>query len=102
MSFFKLYEQTLKPVGDDTWYHDKDNDFGEIIKRGLELRPDRESGLTFWDDFISLFSNNSSDAAKLLGVTPDKIISWNNKIKKAINDQKTNQKTQITKTGVEN
>lgn len=55
-----------------------------VINRGLEVRPDRTEGNTFWDDFISVLGNNSEGASSLLGVSTDIIAGWSSKIKEAL------------------
>lgn len=55
-----------------------------VIKRGLEIRPDRTDGNTFWDDFVTVLGNNSEGASKLLGVSRDVVSGWSSKIKAAL------------------
>jgi hypothetical protein len=92
-SFQKLWEFS-KP-GRDFWdqgsdnFSDKETD---LVLRGLEIRPDREDGKTFWDDFILLFGNNTDAASKLLEVSPDKISQWSSKIKKALDQSRSKDK----------
>ena len=82
-SFFSLYENSQ--VGRDTWFKPTQLDYGfDIIKKGLDIRPDRADGETFWDDFIAVFGQNTEEASKLLGVSRDKVAGWNAKIKKAV------------------
>ena len=84
-SFFNLYESSQKEAGKDFWFKPDDNDEGvEVIKRGLEIRPDRTEGNTFWDDFIGVFGQNTEDAAKFLGVPRDKIAKWPGKVRRML------------------
>jgi hypothetical protein len=88
-SFRQLYEMSRKP-GRDFWDHRKDDVSSlddqamSIVLRGLEIRPDRTDGNTFWDDFINVISNNSEGASRLLGVNRDVIAGWSSKVRKAI------------------
>lgn len=82
LSFHSLYESSQQPR--DTWFKPKADPGYDIIKKGLEVRPDRTDGETFWDDFIAIFGQNSDEAAKLLDVSRDKVASWPGKIKKAL------------------
>lgn len=55
-----------------------------LIVRGLEVRPDRTDGKTFWDDFVSVLGNNSEGASKLLGVDRDVVAGWSARIKEGL------------------
>lgn len=80
-SFYSLFEGSQKEAGKDFWFKPPQDDQGlEMIQRGLEIRSDRTDGNTFWDDFISVIGQNTEDAAKLLGVSHDKIARWPGKI----------------------
>lgn len=82
-SFYSLYESSQS--GKDNWFKPADSDTGyDIIKKGLEIRPDRADKETFWDDFISILGQNTDEASKLLGVSRDKIAGWTSKIKKSL------------------
>jgi hypothetical protein len=75
--------------GQDFWDKRKDDsDLDEramaVILRGLEIRPDRTDGNTFWDDFVAVLANNSENASHLLGVKPDVISRWSSKIRQGI------------------
>lgn len=90
-SFQKLWEDSQKfKQGHDFWDRPSEDNEGssseeeDMILRGLELRPDRSDGQTFWDDFIDLMSQNSSEAAELLGITSDVISRWPQKIRKIV------------------
>jgi hypothetical protein len=50
----------------------------QLVRAGEELRKEDES--SFWDDFLSLLSN-SEGFAELLGVTPEQIMAWPDKIR---------------------
>ncbi len=84
-SFYSLYESSQTTAGKDTWFKPADVDTGyDIIKKGLQIRPDRLDGESFWDDFIAVLGQNTEEASKLLGVSRDKIAGWTSKIKKAM------------------
>ncbi len=75
-----------------------------LIKRGLEVRPDRSEGNSFWDDFITVIGNNSEGAAKLLGVSRDVVAGWSSKVREGLNrvrDENDNEdkKPEMSKTG---
>jgi hypothetical protein len=83
-SLLRLWEQTKD--GRDFW-DDKEKSVElnkeamQVLQRGLEIRPDRLEGNTFWDDFISVLGNNSDGAANLLGVGRDVISKWSSLIR---------------------
>lgn len=52
-----------------------------IVRAGKDLRKDEDT--PFWDDFISLCSN-ARGMAELLGVAPDKVLTWPGKIQEAL------------------
>jgi cobalamin biosynthesis Mg chelatase CobN len=87
-SLLKLWEQSAQ--GRDFWdkkrgnHEHLDEEAMQIISRGLEVRPDRTDGNTFWDDFMSVISNNSEGASKLLGVNRDTIAKWNQRIREGL------------------
>lgn len=86
-SLLRLWEQT-KP-GRDFWDNKKDladldEDAMQVVIRGLEIRPDRTDGNTFWDDFIAVLGNNSEGASHLLGVNRDVVAGWTSKIREAL------------------
>lgn len=56
----------------------------EMVQRGLEVRPDREDGKTFWDDFIDVMSQNSDAASRLLGVPVESVAKWPQTIRKLL------------------
>ena len=75
--------------GRDFWHSHQDDEVNDeqaknVILRGLEIRPDRTEGNTFWDDFVAVISNNGEGASRLLGVSSDVISGWSNKIKTAV------------------
>lgn len=76
--------------GRDFWDKNKqdsvelDQQSMDVIKRGLEIRPDRTDGNTFWDDFISVIANNSDGSSRLLGVSSAIVSRWASKIKEAM------------------
>lgn len=86
VSFWNIVEDAK--IGQDFWDNKKAEDRSlsdsalNVISRGLELRPDAEDN--FWDDFVQVISNNSEDAAALLGVNRDIIASWSTKIDRAL------------------
>lgn len=90
-TFRKLCEEmnSRKP-GRDFWDKNKqdsvelDQQSMDVIKRGLEIRPDRTDGNTFWDDFISVIANNSDGSSRLLGVSSAIVSRWASKIKEAM------------------
>ena len=106
-SFHELCER-IKP-GQDLWDHGKsapdlDEPAMSVIQRGLEIRPDRTDGKTFWDDFIEVIGNNGEGAAHLLGVNSEVISGWSGKIKKAMkkvreDNAPNDEKSQMTQTG---
>lgn len=75
----------------------------QVILRGLEIRPQREDGQTFWDDFISVISNNGENAAALLGVTSDVVSKWSSKIRdivdKVRDENSSSERSDMTQTG---
>lgn len=90
MASFRTVCEAMRRPGQDFWDRGKD-DSSEIdeksmsvILRGLEIRPDRTEGNTFWDDFISVFTNNSDGASKLLGIKPEVISGWAGKIREGV------------------
>lgn len=89
-SFYKLCEDAK--VGRDFWTGGlKNNDpegnpaSKQMVLRGLEIRPEREEGSTFWDDFISVMTGNAEGASKLLGVPQDTIAKWPQTIRELLN-----------------
>jgi hypothetical protein len=105
-SFFDLYESSQREVGKDFWFKPPSDDEGkEVIQRGLEIRSDRTDGNSFWDDFIGVFGQNTDEAAKLLGVSRDKVAKWPDKIKRLLdnvrseNDNEGDGKNQMLPTG---
>ncbi len=59
----------------------------EAIRNGINLRPD------FWDDFIKIV-NDSVGLSALLGVEPDQVTQWGQKVDdalKKVKNQDTNQ-----------
>lgn len=98
--------QIENSIGNDTWTKDKKEDLSQnavnLIKKGLDIRPDRSDGKTFWDDFINVLSNNSEDAADLLNVNRDVISSWSSKIREGIKKAEENNigRTSLSKTGI--
>lgn len=103
-SFQKLCEES-RSNGRDFWDKGPKNDAElderakDIILRGLEIRPDRSDGETFWDDFMTVFGNNSEAASSLLGVSVSSISRWSHKIRKALEEvRKENDQTDKRKT----
>ena len=89
MASFRAVCEAMRKPGQDFWdYKKEDTDMDEksmsVILRGLEIRPDRSEGNTFWDDFISVFTNNSDAASKLLGIKPEVISRWASKIREGV------------------
>jgi hypothetical protein len=94
VSFYKLCESMHRSPGQDFWQSpegtdgDQDDqvadDAIEMVQRGLEIRPDRTDGNTFWDDFITVIGNNPDAASKLFGVSREHIAKWSRKIKETI------------------
>ena len=99
-SLLQLFEQS---AGRDFW--DKKNASDsyldqaamQVISKGLEIRPDRTDGDTFWDDFIAVISNNSEGASKLLGVNRDSISKWTQRIREGLKRNKENNSSEISK-----
>lgn len=90
MVSFRMICEAMQP-GRDFWDNrssagDLDDMAMSIIKRGLEIRPDRADGDTFWDDFINVISNNSESASRLLGVNSSVISKWTTRIRKAVDE----------------
>ena len=84
-SFYSLFEGSQKEAGKDFWFSPTAHDEGnEIIKKGLEIRPDRSDGNTFWDDFLAVFGQNTEQASKFLEIPRDKISKWSTKVKKLV------------------
>jgi hypothetical protein len=77
-----------------------------MILRGLEIRPDRTDGNTFWDDFYAVIGNNSEGASHLFGVSSEVISGWSGKIKAAVKKVREenatdDDKAKMTQTGVD-
>lgn len=84
-------------------HKEEQEDNTDVIKSGLNLDKD------FWDNFMHI-SGNADGLSKLLGVSKDKIISWNSKIKSALekvqddesgDDEKTGERSNMIGTGNE-
>jgi len=108
-TFRKLCELANQP-GRDFWDHKKsdkshlDDQSMSVIHRGLEIRPDRTEGNTFWDDFVSVLGNNSEGASKLLGVSTDIIAGWSSRIKEGLaktREDNEGEKKPMVKTGAD-
>jgi hypothetical protein len=89
MNTFRKLLEDLDKVGADRWDEKPpSNDLGEdsinLIKRGIELRPDISEGQTFWDDLLNLFGANRASAAKLFGVDQASIDSILMHVRKAL------------------
>jgi hypothetical protein len=112
-SFQKLWENSQnKKLGRDFWTGSSekadpvlDDSAKQMVLRGLEMRPEREDGQTFWDDFLDLIGQNAEGASKLLGVASDVIARWPKTIRNIIdkvkdeNDNEDNDKNMIS-TGI--
>lgn len=89
MASFRKMCEDMRP-GRDFWDRRRDHDGGlderamAVITRGLEVRPERSDGDTFWDDFVSVIANNSDDAAHLLGVSSSTISRWAARIREGL------------------
>lgn len=108
-SFHYVYESM---TGRDSWdgkksdSADLDEKAMSVIQRGLEIRPDRAEGDTFWDDFIKVIGNNSDGASRLLGVSPDVILRWTSKIREAMkkvreDNDGSDERADMIQTGIE-
>lgn len=90
MSFLKLWEQSQP--GRDFWDNKKNNPLSDnaiqVIVRGLQSRPDRADGKTFWDDFISVIGNNSEGASELFGVNREIVSNWAAQVRKGLDKVK--------------
>lgn len=103
-SFQKLWEDSR-----DNWYPAQTDEQGknamDVIHRGMEMRPDRADGATFWDDFMSIAGSNSQGLSDLLGVGQDVVNSWSGKIRKGLESAKNkpdDKKTKMLSTGIDN
>ncbi len=82
------YLSEAAAIGRDYWFKPvRSTDLAaadKLIERGLAARPDRADGETFWDDFIDVFGTNAEQAAALLGVSPDLVARWPDRVRKAL------------------
>ena len=75
MSFFKALEK-VRQFREET----EDAAFSAITT-GQDVSDD------FWDNFI-LVCNNKNGVAALLGVTPDRVATWQQKVQEALDNSK--------------
>lgn len=98
-SFQKLWENIKKNKINEN--SDIDEKSIDVIKSGLNIDE------SFWENFL-LILNNGEGLANLLDVPYEKVITWNDKIKKALDQTKDNIETpekkndKIMKTGLPN
>lgn len=89
-SFYKLYDDMVrakraeKKLLAESEAPDVDDQIKAIINRGIEIRPDRADGQTFWDDFLKVINGNPDAASKLLGVSRETMAQWPSKIREAL------------------
>jgi len=98
-SFHKLWED----LNGDASEAGLDDETRSFVERGLQIRPDRGEGDTFWDDFMLIFGNNMSAAASFLGVSVSCLSRWPGKIKSALEqirkENKPKERSDMTHTG---
>lgn len=63
---------------------ENEDDLLRLITKGIEIRPDRKDGKTFWDDFLSVLTANPEVTAKLLNIRKESISTWRSKINKLL------------------
>lgn len=85
MSFYKITE-AISSLDDLEYDSSMDKKALEVILRGLEQRPDRTSGRTFWDDFISVFGSDIEGVSRLLNVKPSRISKWLSLVKEGLEE----------------
>ena len=93
-SFQTICEAMKRKPGQDFWDHKKDDKLQiddqamSVIQKGLNIRPDRADGNTFWHDFITVIGNNTEEAASLFGINSNVVATWSGKIRKALKEVK--------------
>lgn len=83
--------ESMDAVGRDFWDDPAKPDFDErvvteFIKRGLEIRPERDDGKSFWDDFLLIFGQNPDGGAELFGVREESISRATTRVRKLVKE----------------